>query len=175
MVKSSYSYIHESWKKPKEKLGGVLKKRLIRWRKQHTIERIEKPTRLDRARALGYKAKKGFVLARVKIKKGGRRRRLYGRRGRKPSKAGLVKFTTKQSLKAIAEQKANRRFKNLEVLGSYYVGEDGTHGYFEILMVDPKHPNIINDPKMKWICQPAHRKRALRGLTFSQKKARGLK
>ncbi|MEM7821419.1 MAG: 50S ribosomal protein L15e [Candidatus Aenigmatarchaeota archaeon] len=165
MVKGMYHYIKENWKKE-------LKEKLIEWRRQHTVEKIEKPTRLDRARELGYKAKKGYVVARVKVRKGGRRRKLYGRRGRKPSKSGLVKFTPKQSLQAIAEQKANRKFPNLEVIGSYYVGEDGMYKWFECLLVDPKNPNIIKDPKINWISLPAHRKRALRGLTAAAKKSR---
>jgi large subunit ribosomal protein L15e len=174
MVKGLYQAIAKQWKKPDESVKKLQKQRLIEWREQHTVERIDKPTRLDRARALGYKAKQGFVLARVKVGKGGRRRRLYGRRGRKPSKAGLVRFTPKMSHQAIAEQKANRKFPNLEVIGSYQVGEDGTTKFFEVIMVDPKNPNIINDPKINWICQPQHRKRALRGLTSAGKKARGL-
>jgi len=175
MVKGMYQQIRMKWKKPKDELKEILKKRLIEWRKQKTVERIKKPTRLDRARALGYKAKKGFVLVRVKIKKGGRRRRLYGRRGRKPSKAGLVKFTPKFSLRAIAEQKAQRKFPNLNVLNSYLVGDDGVRKWFEVILVDPSSRVIRSDPHTKWIIKSKHRKRALRGLTASGKKARGLK
>ena len=81
-------------KKMRTKEGkAILRNRLIQWRKQHTVERIDKPTNPSRARSLGYKAKKGIVMARVRVKKGGRRRRLYGRGGRKPKKAGLVRFT----------------------------------------------------------------------------------
>jgi len=170
-----YSSIKEVWKKPEERLGGILKERLIEWRKQHTVERIEKPTRLDKARKLGYKAKQGYVLARVKVRKGGRERKLYGRRGRKPKKAGLLKFTFGKSKQWQAEEKAQRRFPNLEVLNSYSVGKDGLHHYFEIVLVDPNHPNIINDPKINWITNPANRGRVLKGLTSAGKKSRGLK
>ena len=174
MAKSTYSYIRETWKEPKETLGEILKKRLIEWRNQHTVERVEKPTRLDRARSLGYKAKEGYVIARVKIRKGGRRRKLRGRKGRKPSKAGLVHFTHGKGLQRIAEEKAQRRFSNLEVINSYIVGEDGINRYFEIILVDPSHPNIKSDDKIRWVCLPANRKRVLRGLTSAGKKARGL-
>jgi large subunit ribosomal protein L15e len=163
MAKSSYKYVEKLWKNPKESLKEILKKKLIEWRKQKVVERIEKPTRLDKARKLGYKAKKGFVLARVRVRKGGRRRRLYGRRGRKPSKAGLVKFTPAKSLKRIAEEKVARRFPNLEVLKSYYVGEDGKYKWFECILVDPNNPNIIADPKINWIIR--QRRRVFRGLT----------
>jgi len=163
VVKSSYSYIQKLWKKPRESLGEILKKRFIEWRRQKVVERIEKPTRIDRARSLGYKAKQGFVVARVRIRKGGRRRRLYGRRGRKPSKAGLVKFTPGKSLQRIAEEKTNKKFPNLEVLKSYWVGEDGMYKWFECILVDPNHPNIVNNPKINWAIR--QKRRVFRGLT----------
>ena len=53
--------------------GNRYKNKLIQWRKQNVIKKIERPTRLDRAHSLGYKAKQGYVLARIRIKKGGRR------------------------------------------------------------------------------------------------------
>jgi large subunit ribosomal protein L15e len=169
-MKSSYGFMKESREKEEE----MMKKRLVGWRKQHTVERIEKPSKLERARALGYKAKPGFVVVRVKVRKGGRRRARY-HRGRKPSKAGMVHFTPKQSLQAIAEQKAARKFSNLEVLNSYLAVEDGTTKFFEVIMVDPKNPHIVNDPKINWICESQHRRRAFRGLTAAEKRARELK
>ena len=169
---STYKHISKAWKK-KEVAKGILKKKLIEWTKQNTVERIDKPTRLDRARSLGYKAKKGYVLARVRIKKGGRRRPA-DRRGRKPSKAGLVHFTFGKSKQWIAEEKAQRKFPNLEILNSYPVGSIGTHHYFEVALVDPDNPNIKNDPKINWICNPANRRRVLRGLTSAGRKSRGL-
>lgn len=168
MGSSMYKAIGEQWKK-----GGLLKQRLIEWRRQNTIERIERPTRLDRARSLGYKAKQGYVLARVKVKKGARRRRAYGRKGRKPSKYGLVKFRPK-SLRWIAEDRAQKKFVNLVVLNSYLAGEDGPSKFFEIILVDPNHPVIKNDPKINWICKPSNIRRAYHGMTGAGKKARGL-
>jgi len=175
MVKGFYHYIRELWKKPKERLRDLMKKRLIEWRRQHVVERIDKPTRLDKARRLGYKAKQGYVIARVRVRKGGRRRRLYGRGGRKPSKAGITRFTPGKSLQWIAEEKAQRKFPNLEVLNSYLVGENGQYKWFEVILVDPNHPNIKADPKINWICSPANRRRVLRGLTSAGKRARGLR
>mgnify|MGYP001564792360 CR=1 FL=1 len=174
MAKGAYQYSREIWKEYDE-IKDILKMRLIEWRRQHTVERIENPTRIDRARTLGYKAKQGYLLARVKVKKGGRRRRLYGRRGRKPSKAGLVKFTAAKSDRWIAEEKAQRKFVNCEALNSYQVGEDGRHKWFEVILVDRNHPNIVNDPKINWIINPANRRRAFHGLTSAGKQSRGLK
>ncbi len=170
---NAYQHFRQLWKDTDKNLKGLLKERLIVWRRQQTVERIENPTRLDKARALGYKAKQGYVLARVKVKKGGRRRRLYGRRGRKPSKAGLVRFTSKKSDRWIAEEKSQRRFPNLNAINSYQVGEDGRYKWFEIIMVDTSHPNIINDPKISWAVDSANRNRAFRGLTSAGKKSRG--
>jgi large subunit ribosomal protein L15e len=169
MSKNMYQAIGEQWKNKE-----LLKQKLIGWRRQHTVERIDRPTRLDRARALGYKAKEGYIMSRVKVGKGARRRRAYRRKGRKPSKYGLVKFRPK-SLQWIAEDKAQRRFVNLVVLNSYFAGEDGTHKYFEVVLVDPNHPVIINDPKINWICKEANRRRAFHGMTAAGKRARGLK
>ncbi len=170
---SLYSMLKKLWK------GGELRElyreRLIKWRKEPAVVRVERPTRLDRARALGYKAKKGFIIVRVRVRKGGRSRRLYGRRGRKPSKAGVRKFTPRKSLQWIAEEKAQRKFPNLEVLNSYYVAEDGQYKWYEVIMVDPNQPTIKSDKNIKWIAEKQHRKRVFRGLTSAGKKARGLK
>ena len=154
---------------------AALKARMIEWRRQHTVEKIDKPTNLARARTLGYKAKKGITLARVKVKKGGRRRRLYGRGGRKPKKAGLVRFTPGKGLQWIAEERAAKKFPNLEVLNSYYAGDDGKHKWYEVIFVDPHSPSIKRDKNLKWICEPANKRRVLRGLTSAGKKARGLR
>lgn len=170
---SMYKKIRETWKKPRENLGGLWKQRLIDWRKENVVERIDKPTRLDRARSLGYKAKQGYVLARVRIKRGGRKRP-HPSRGRKPSKAGISKFTPSKSLQWIAEEKAARKFINLEVLNSYYVGEDGVSKWFEVVLVDPHHPVIKKDRKINWVCDPSSRGRVFRGKTSAGKESRGM-
>ena len=149
----------------------LIKERLIYWRTEQVIIRIEKPTKLDRAHSLGYKAKQGFILARVRIGKGSsKREKPMG--GRKPGKAGLTKMTPKMNLQHIAEMRVARKFPNLEVLNSYYVAEDGKQKWFEVILVDPNHSCIKNDPKLNWICKPAHRKRVFRGLTSAAKKSR---
>jgi large subunit ribosomal protein L15e len=53
-----YHYIAELWKRPYDgAMKETMRQRLIEWRREPTVVRVEKPTRLDRARALGYKAK----------------------------------------------------------------------------------------------------------------------
>ncbi len=66
-----YHFLKEAWKKPDVK---ILRERIIEWRKTQTITKVDKPLRLDRARVLGYKNKKGFVIVRVRIKRGGHKR-----------------------------------------------------------------------------------------------------
>ncbi len=165
-----YKYLKELWKKP----GEWLKEKLILWRKEPVVKRIERPTRPDRARALGYKAKQGFVIVRVRVLKGGRDRPRF-RKGRKPSKMGMLKYYPKKSLRWIAEEKAARKYPNLEVLNSYWVGEDGRFKWFEVILVDPHHPAIKKDKDIKWIAGKAHKGRVFRGLTSAGKKSRGLR
>ncbi|MFH0956290.1 MAG: 50S ribosomal protein L15e, partial [Candidatus Aenigmatarchaeota archaeon] len=54
-----YSHLKSLWKKPQESMGEIYKKKLILWREEPTVKRVERPTRIDRARSLGYKAKQG--------------------------------------------------------------------------------------------------------------------
>jgi large subunit ribosomal protein L15e len=171
----AYKYIAEAWSKPKEGfVDELMRKRLMDWRRDQTVTRIEKPTRLDRARKLGYKAKQGFVLARVRVKRGGLKK-LRPKAGRRPKRMGVKKFKHGKSLRLIAEERAGRKFPNLQVLNSYWVGEDGRQKWFEIIMVDPDHPSIKSDKDINWICQKQHKRRVFRSLTSAGKKVRGLR
>lgn len=171
----AYKYIAEAWSKPEKSfVDALMRQRLIEWRKQPAITRIEKPTRLDRARKLGYKAKQGFVMARVRVRRGGLRKQ-RPKAGRRPKRMGVKKFKPAKSLRLIAEERAARKFPNLEVLNSYWVGEDGRSKWFEIIMVDPHHPSIKTDENINWICQKQHNKRVFRSLTSAGKKVRGLR
>ena len=164
-------YIREIWKRPKE--NEIYRERLINFRKKGTITKIPKPTRLDRAKALGYKAKQGFVVVRVRIKKGTRVRKRITK-GRKPLKIG-TRIPAKKSKQFIAEERVARKFKNLEVLNSYYVGEDGKSKWYEVILVDKNHPQIKNDKDINWILEKQHKRRVFRGLTSAGKKSRGLR
>jgi large subunit ribosomal protein L15e len=169
-----YHYIGEAWKAPDSpEMKKLMWQRLIDWRQQETFVRVEKPTRLDRARALGYKAKPGFVIVRVKVRKGGLRKHRI-RKGRKPKRKGILKITMRKNVQRIAEERASKNYPNLEVLASYWVGEDGKHKWFETILVDPNHPVIKSDPKINWICSAKHTNRAIRGLTPAGKKGRAL-
>jgi len=146
-----YKYISDAWTRPKESyVQDVMRERAIIWRRQPSIVRVDKPTRLDRARALGYKAKKGFAVARVRISRGGRRKR-RPTLGRSQKRMGVVKFTPSKSRKLMAEERVARKFPNMEVLNSYWVWQDGRHKWFEVILVDPHHPAIKSDKDVGWI------------------------
>jgi len=135
-----YKYLTETWnRREKTDLERYLRQLAIKWRREPTVHRVEYPTRLERARALGYKAKQGYVVVRVRIRKGGARKP-RPRAGRRQKALGVTRFTRAMSLKNIAEEKAKKKFPNLRVLNSYYVWEDGLHHWFETIMQDPHNP-----------------------------------
>jgi large subunit ribosomal protein L15e len=171
----AYKYMAEAWKKPEASfVKEIMKQRVIEWRRQPTIVRIERPTRLDRARRLGYKAKQGFVVVRVRVRRGWLKRP-RPRAGRRPKRMGVTKIKLAKSLRLVAEERAARKFPNLEVLNSYWVWEDGRYKWYEIVMVDPNHPVIQSDENINWICDSVHKGRVFRGLTNAGKKMRGLR
>lgn len=160
----AYKYIQENLEKEYKERNPLYKQRILAWKKDRTITTITYPTNLTRARTLGYKAKNGFVLVRTRIGKGRRKRRqpMGGRKARH----NYMFVQPQLSHQAIAEQRCARIYKNLEVLNSYWVGEDGNYKFFEIIMVDPV---LIKDvPAIK------RTGRVFRGLTSQGKKARGL-
>jgi len=170
MAKGLYYYLRRAWKKPEKK---TLRERMVTWRKSRVFTKVEKPLRLDRARALGYKAKKGFVIIRIRIKRGGHKRKRPNK-GRR-SKRLHIRKTLKMNYKWIAEQRVARKYKNLEVLNSYQIGKDGINYFYEIICVDPSKPEIKNDRTINWICKSKNKKRVMRGLTSAGKKSRGLR
>ena len=171
----TYKYVAQAWKKPEASfVKDLMFQRAIEWRKQPTILRIERPTRLDRARKLGYKAKQGFIIARVRVRHGGLRK-VRPETGRRPKRMGVAKFKPAKSLRLIAEERAARRFPNLEVLNSYWVWQDGQHKWFEVILVDPNNPVVKSDKDINWICENTHRGRVFRGLTSAGKKMRALR
>ena len=136
-----YKYLAQTWnRREKADLEQYLRKLAIKWRREPTVHRIEHPTRLERARAVGYKAKQGYVVVRVRIRKGGARKP-RPRAGRRQKALGVTKYTRAMSLRNIAEDKAKKKFPNLTVLNSYYVGEDGMHHWFETIFRDPHNPS----------------------------------
>lgn len=166
-----YKYVRQAWKKPKDLPNW--RERLIKWRREPTTVRIERPTRIDRARSLGYKAKQGFLVVRQRVKRGGRRRGSYlGGRRPKHSRLNLV---LDKNYKQVAEERANKKYPNCEVLNSYEVAKDGKSFWFEIILIDKAHPVILADKNINWISEKQHTGRVYRGLTSTARKSRGLR
>ena len=173
MVKSMYDYVGDQWKKPDTSYQSPLKSRLIEWRQEENFSRVEHPLRIDRARSLGYKAKQGYIVVRARVRKGGLRKHHF-KGGRKATARGINKITAGKSTQRIAEERTAKRFPNMEVLNSYWVGADGRYHFFEVILVDPVHPVILKDPKINWISNSSNTKRVLRGKTSAGQRGRGL-
>ena len=162
-------YLRQAWKKP-DKITA--RARMVEWRKDGSITRVEKPLRLDRARSLGYKAKKGIIVVRAKVKRGGHKKS-------RPNKARRtarlhIRKNLKMNYKEIAEQRVARKFINMEVLNSYQVGKDGMNYFFEVILVDRSEPGILKDKELGPFVR-APKGRALRGISSAGRKARGLR
>lgn len=170
MVHGLYHHLQQLWKRPSREL---LQERLVQWRAGNSIVKVEKPLRLDRARALGYKAKKGFVVVRVRIKRGGRKRPRH-KHGRKSRKQHVRKIL-KMNYQWVAELRASNYYINLEVLNSYLLAKDGKYYFYEVIMVDPERSEIKNDRTINWIGRSENKNRAHRGLTSAGRKSRGLR
>ena len=173
----AYKYLQELWKKKKsEAMQFVLRLRVWEYRQLPTIHRVTRPSRIERARRLGYRQKPGFVIYRVRVRRGGRKLPVkkgivYG----KPKSQGVAGLKLYKNLKSRAEEKVGRKVQGLRVLNSYWVGQDGTYKYYEVVMVDPSSTSIRNDPRINWICNPVHKRREARGLTSAGKAHRGLR
>ena len=160
------------------------------------VHRATRPSRPDKARRLGYKAKQGYVIYRVRVRRGGRKRPnpkgiVYG----KPKHQGINHLKWRRNLRSKAEERVGQRCGNLRVLNSYWINQvgrvpsralprlrpltassvqDSTYKYYEVILVDPSHPTIRRDPRINWITKPVMKKRELRGLTAAGRHGRGL-
>merc|ERR1711890_228762 len=137
------------------------------------MHRASKPTRPEKARALGYKAKQGHVIYRVRVRRGCRKRlapkgATYG----KPVHEGINQLKFQRRLQSVAEERAGKALGGLRVMNSYWVGQDSTYQYYEVIMIDPEHKVLRRDPDMNWLCTSKHKHRELRGLTSAGKKSR---
>ena len=173
----AYKYLEELWKKKQsDVMRFVLRVRTWEYRQLPAIHRCSHPSRPEKARKLGYKAKQGYVVYRCRVRRGGRKRPnpkgiVHG----KPKKQGINELKFYRSIRSVAEERVGKRLQNLRVLNSYWVGQDSTYKFFEVILVDPSHKAIRRDPKINWITRPVMKRRELRGLTAAGKKYRGLK
>jgi len=136
------------WLKLWKENSPELRDRVVSWRKQDAVTRIEKPSRILRARRLGYKAKQGIIVIRMRVGTGGmRRKRPTG--GRRPKHLGVTRIKAAVNMKQVADRRVLERYPNMALLGSYFIYKDGMHYWFEVILADPSHPRIIKDKELR--------------------------
>ena len=136
------------WLKMLKENPMELRQRAVIWRNQNALTRVEKPSRIARARRLGYKAKQGIIVIRMRVGTGGMRKQ-RPRGGRRPKHLGVTKIKADVSMKQVAERRVLERYPNMKLLGSYFLYKDGMHYWFEIILADPSHPRIAKDKEMR--------------------------
>ena len=132
------------WKQNAPQLRG----RAVAWRRQNAVTRIEKPSRIERARRLGYKAKQGVAVVRMRVGTGGMRKQ-RPRGGRRPKHLGVTRIKADVPMKKVAENRVLERYPNMALLGSYFVYKDGMHYWFEVILADPSHPRVRGDAELR--------------------------
>jgi large subunit ribosomal protein L15e len=141
------SYQDQTWIRLWKENAPELRSRVIGWRKQNAMTRIDRPSRIERARRLGYKAKQGIIVIRMRVGTGGmRKQRPTG--GRRPKHLGVTRIKADDDMKTVAERRVLERYPNMKLLGSYYIYKDGKHYWFEIILADPSHPRIAQDKEL---------------------------
>ncbi|MBT4059249.1 MAG: 50S ribosomal protein L15e [Euryarchaeota archaeon] len=175
MSKGMSHHLRETWKRPKDNIpSDYRRERMTKWRSEPVFHRVAKPTRIDAARRVGYKAKQGVTVVRTRIRRGGLRKSKINAK-RKPSKMGMRKITMAKSTQRLAEERVAKKYPNMEVLNSYWVGEDGKQKFFEVILVDPNHPVIKADKQLGWVGSSSRQRgRVHRGKTSAGKRGRGL-
>ncbi|XP_230013.1 large ribosomal subunit protein eL15-like [Rattus norvegicus] len=172
----AYKYIQELWrKKQSDVMCFLLRVYCWKYRQLSEMHRALRPTRPDKARRLGYKAKQGYVIYRIRVRLSGRKRPVpkgatYG----KPVHHGVKQLKFARSLQSVVEERAGRHCGAWRVLNSYWVGEDSTYKFFEVILIDPSHKAIRRNPDTQWIAKPVHKHREMRGLTSAGRKSRCL-
>ncbi|EGD76802.1 ribosomal protein L15 [Salpingoeca rosetta] len=171
-----YKYVEELYKRKQcDVLRFVLRIRAWKLRQLTSVHRASQPSRPDKARRLGYKAKQGYVIYRVRVRRGGRKRKVSkGAVCGKPTNQGVNHLKFQRSKQSVAEERAGRRCGGLRVLNSYWVAQDATYKYYEVILVDPAHKAIRRDARINWICKNVHKHREMRALTSAGRKNRGL-
>ena len=136
------------WLKMLKENPMELRQRAVVWRNENAVNRVEKPSRIARARRLGYKAKQGIIVIRMRVGTGGMRKQ-RPRGGRRPKHLGVTKIKADVSMKQVSERRVLERYPNMKLLGSYFLYKDGMHYWFEVILADPSHPRIAKDKEIR--------------------------
>jgi len=164
-----YKYLQQAFQSHSDE---DTRKRMIEWRASEAVVRVDRPLNLAKAHMLGYKAKNGVIVVRVRLIRGGRTRR-KPRKGRK-SKGQTIRKILKMNYREVAEQRVAKKYMNMEVINSYQIGKDGRFFFFEVILADRNSPDLKNDKQLAWVTQTP-KGRVFRGLTSAGSKARGLR
>ena len=148
LVANMPSYQDQTWIKLWKDNSSEIRDRIVGWRKQDAVTRIDKPSRIQRARRLGYKAKQGIVVVRMRVGTGGMRKQ-RPRGGRRPKHLGVTRIKADVSMKQVAERRVLERYPNMKLFGSYFVYKDGMHYWFEVILADKAHPRIAKDKELR--------------------------
>jgi len=143
-----YAHVAGTWRKMWKDYSDELKAKSIEWRKQPTILRIKRPSNIARARRLGYKAKQGFVVTRIRVGRGGMRKQ-RPKAGRRPKHLGVVRIKQSESMRKVAERRVAEKYPNMQIIGSYYLHKDGKYYWFECVLIDKNHPSIFKDKELR--------------------------
>jgi large subunit ribosomal protein L15e len=101
----AYRYMQELYrKKQSDVMRYLLRIRVWQYRQLTKMHRAPRPSRPDKARRLGYRAKQGFCIYRICVRRGGRKRPVakgitYG----KPKSHGVNKLKPYRKLQSVAE------------------------------------------------------------------------
>ena len=136
------------WLKMWKENSTELRAKAVIWRKQNAVTRVDKPSRITRARRLGYKAKQGITVVRMRVGTGGMRKQ-RPRGGRRPKHLGVTRIKAAVSMKQVAERRVLERYPNMKLLGSYFLYKDGMHYWYEVILADPSHPRIVKDKELR--------------------------
>ncbi|KAK7072960.1 60S ribosomal protein L15 [Halocaridina rubra] len=172
----AYKYMQEIYrKKQSDVMRFLLRIRAWHYRHLNKLHRAPRPSRPEKARRLGYKNIHGIFIYRIRVRRGGRKRPVpkgatYG----KPKSHGVNQLKPTRNLQSLAEERVGRRLGGLVVLNSYWVAQDSTYKYYEVIMLDPRRGAIRRNPYYNWAAKPQHKHRELRGKTSAGRKHRGL-
>uniref|UniRef100_M3YXQ0 Ribosomal protein L15 n=1 Tax=Mustela putorius furo TaxID=9669 RepID=M3YXQ0_MUSPF len=166
----TYKHIQELWRKKQSNVMRFLL-RVRCWQYHQPLHTAPRPTRPDKARRLGYKAKQGYVIYQIRVRRGGRKCPVpKGATYSKPVHHGVNQL----NLQSVAEERAGYHCRALRVLNSYQVGEGSAYKLLEVILTDPCHKAIRRNPDTQGITTPVHKRREMRGLTSAGRKSRGL-
>jgi len=145
----------------------LMRKRAMDYRQEDVaVVKLEHPTNPVSAKSVGFKAKQGIIVVRVRVRKGtGTHHRPKNKR--RPKRMGQAKLSRRVSTQAMAETKASKHFENMEALGSYKIAEDGKWHYFEVVLADREASTIKSDRQLAWLSKGGQRGRAERGKTYA--------